>query len=939
MAKAQQMAVGQELARLRKEAGLRQEDVAVAVGRTDSRISQIERGDWLNTPDTELISRYVDFCLKHVGGAKELRDRRRRHVLGLFEGLDALADALPPRPCVNQLRRDIDTFTGRSGELARLRASVARAMNTGGVIAVHAVDGKPGVGKSAFATHAAHGLRHKFPDAQLFLDLHGHSAKTSPMAPAEALASLLGAVGVPGRALPAALDDRSALWRSRMADQSGLLILDNALDEEQVRPLLPNAPGCLVLVTSRRRMVGLNAVTIAIDVLPSEEAVQMFRAVVRHDIPEDAPVGELVALCGYLPLAIELVGGRMRNRKSLTVGRLVTEVRESVNRLASMRVRNHHVAAAFELSYRALSSYRQSFFRTLGLHPGSDVDAYAGAALTAESLEEVKRQLQGLYDDNLLDEHVYGRYQLHDLIAEYLRDVVARTDLGVRKRSLDRLLDYYQDTAVLADRLLKPGYGVTYASVYDGPLPALDERRSAMDWLSLERENLLSSLRVSAENPSRVLTLTAAMSRHLRLSGPWDVAVRLHQDAVAAARSVGSTDGEARSLLELGTAHRNHGDYEAAARCVDEASAAYATLGDDSGRAAALLEDGTVRWLTGSYEPARKRLAEALALSRSAGDREGEADALVELGTLAYVLDEYEDAERQLSAALALYEDLGDDQGRVAALKNLGSTWYFMDKYDAAEKALQQSLTLARDLGNTLVEAQALTKLGSVLRLMGRYEDAVQRLTDARELARRLADRSLEAELLIDLGAALHRLGKGDAAVRAFGDSLGLYETLGEDLGRACALKEFGDALADTGRLDEGRARLEEARSLDERLGERLGLAAVWNSFGKLELRAGAPAASAAAHWAALTIAREIGGPLEEAAALLGLGNAARACGDHVEARARIDASLTIYRRIGAAEAEDVSALLARSRADETCTSEGFRTRDSGESNGTVFER
>jgi tetratricopeptide (TPR) repeat protein/transcriptional regulator with XRE-family HTH domain len=918
MAEGQKLAVGQELARLRREAGLRQEDLAAAVGKTDGRISQIERGDWRNTPDMELIAGYIDFCLKHVGWAKELRDRRRQHILGLFRGLEALADAVPRRPRVNQLRRDIDTFTGRSGELAELRASVARSMSRGGVIAVHAVDGRPGVGKSAFVTHAAHGLLGKFPDAQVFLDLHGHSAKTSPLAPAEALASLLSAVGVPGRALPASLDDRSTLWRSRMVDQSALLILDNALNEEQVRPLLPNAPGCLVLVTSRRRLVGLNAVTIALDVLPPDAAEQMFRAVARRDIPEDSPVDELVALCGYLPLAIELVGGRMRNRKSLTVERLVTELRESVNRLASMRVRNHHVAAAFELSYRALSSYRQSFFRTLGLHPGTDLDAYAGAALTAESLRDAKRQLQGLYDDNLVDEHVYGRYELHDLIAEYLRDMIADTEHGMRERVLDRLLDYYQDTAVMADGLLKPGYGVTSTSVYDGPLPDLDERRDAMDWLALERENLLGCLRVSAENPARVLTLTAAMSRHLRLSGPWDVAVRLHQDAVKAARAVGDTDGEAHALLELGTAHRNHGDYESAARYVDEASAAYTALDDDRGRAAALLEDGTVRWLTGAYELARERLGEALALSRSAGDREGEADALVELGTLAYILDEYEDAERQLAAALAVYEGLGNDQGRVTALKNLGSTWYFMDKYDEAKDALQQALTLARDLGNALVEAQALTKLGSVLRLMGRYEDAVRRLTDARELARRLADRSLEAELLIDLGAALHRLGRGDAAAQAFGDSLGLYETIGEDLGRACALKEFGDALADDGRLDEGRARLEEARSLNEQLGERLGLAAVWNSFGRLDLSAGDPAASAAAHRTALTIAREIGGPLEEAAALLGLGNAARVFGDRAAAHGHMVASLTIYRRIGAAEADDVSALLARSDADES---------------------
>ncbi|MFC4498271.1 MULTISPECIES: ATP-binding protein [Streptomyces] len=911
MAQDNHFAVGQELARLRKDAGLTQTDVGRELGRSVGRISQIERGEWADVPDGQLISGYVEHCLAFLDATRDEKKRRRTHLLGLFTALEALADTARRPPAANQLPRDIDTFTGRDDELALLRSHVARAAGAATVIAVHAIDGRPGVGKSAFVTHAAHRLAGRFPDGQLFIDLHGHSATQAPTPPSEALATLLKAVGVPGRDIPASEEERSAMWRRRMADQSALLILDNAADEHQVGPLLPQAPGCLVLITSRRRLSGLSPapVTIALDVLSPDDAERMLRAAARRDLSEDSPTGELVALCGYLPLAIHLVAGRLRTRRNLTVERLVRELRDGVNRLASLRVRNHHVAAAFELSYRALSSHRQAFFRAVGLHPGPDTDAYAYAALTATSLREAKRQLEGLFDVNLVDEHVYGRFKLHDLIAEYVRDLVATVDPDALRRSLPRLLDYYQDAAFMADRLLGPA-DAAYAAAYDGPLPDLDARSHALTWLSDERANLLACLRVSAEDPARLLALTTAMTRHLRLSGPWDVAAELHGRARGAAQATHDRHAEARALLELASAHRNHGDYPTAARCADEALGASTALGDDPGTVAALVEKASVDWLTGSYDSSEALLHQALELSRSVDDREGEASVLVELGTLDYFCDRYEDAEQRLGAALRIYEELGRPHSRIRVLKNLGNTWYFMDRYDDAEWALGQALTMARDLGDALVEAQALTKLGSVSRLRGDHEEAVLRLEEARGLARRLADRSLEAELLIDLAVALHRLGRDDEATRAFDDSLTLYTEIGEDIGRACALKESGEVLVATGRLGEGRARLREALDVNERLDERMGTAAVWNAFGRLELAAGDTAAARAAHGTALGIAREIKNPLEEAAALLGLGDTARQDGEPDAAREHLGGSLAIFRRIGAREADDVASRL-----------------------------
>lgn len=931
----QKRALGRELVRLREEAGLRQGDLQRPTGKSDSTLSMIERGQWKRAPERSVVEDYVDHCLTVVGGPKENSGRRRSYVLGLFDALQKLAaaaDILPQVPPRNQLRRDTPYFTGREHELRLLSDGIRTARAQGGVIAVHAVDGKPGVGKTTFVTHAGHRLRRRFPDGQLFLDLHAYSEEPA-LSSAEALTALLTAVGVPAPDLPNTPAERAALWRSLMADRSTLLVLDNALDEEQVRPLLPGSPSSLVLVTSRHRMTGLDAVTIALDVLTPDQAALMFRRTAGRPLPPGSPVDELMALAGRLPLAIAILGAKMRNRRTLTVEYLVTGMRDAVNRLATLRVRNVEVAAAFELSYRSLPPARREFFALLGLHPGPDLDAYAGAALTGGAPRDSTRQLEALYDDNLLDEYVLGRYQLHNLIAEYLRGLNEDRDPAGRRTALNRLLDYFQDAATGADGLLRrtpeptpPASAATGSAAvpamssaapvepsvrYRADLPPLTDRTAAMAWLTAERDNLLACLRTVADRPRRVVALTGAMAQHLRLSGPWDVAAGLHQDAVTAARATDDPASEATALLELGNAHRNHGDYPEAEEASAAALTAFTASGEAHGQVAALLDQGSVCLLTGRYDDARDQFGHALDLSRTTGDRVGVAEALVELGTLSYLLDDYPAAERELTEALALHEELDNDLGRVTALKNLGNTYYFMDRYDKAQDALGRARALSRKLGIALVEAQTMTKLGSVLRLTGRYEESVQLLSEARELAHGLTDRSLEAELLIDYGAALHRLGRREESEGAFAESLTLFDAIGEELGKACALKEFADVLADSERPDEARQRLDEAGELYKKLGDLLGLAATHNSRGRLEMSAHRTAEASAAHEVALGIARALGSPLEEAEALVGLGRAAESTGDTGTARERVREALRIQRDIGAADEDATAALLA----------------------------
>lgn len=911
MAEPERKELGRRLARLRRDAGLRQEVIAQVIGYSVATVSNIENGKWKLLPDERVVETWVESCLRRSDRSAAARREQQADIKALYTALRTIQDVDALRvdpPPANQLRRDVPTFTGRTVEFARLRAAVETARAAGTVIAVHTVDGKPGVGKTAFVNHAAHKLSRHFPDSRLFLDLHGYTSGRSPLSAGEALDVLLRAVGVPAAAIPTALDERAALWRARMAGQRALLVLDNASDSAQVTPLLPSGPHTLVLVTSRRRLIDLDSTSIALDVLSPEQAEEMFRRVVGRELPPGSPVGEVVRLCGYLPMAISLAGAKMRNRQALTVAELARRLGERRQRLSVLRVRNQEVAAALGLSFEALDEPLRRFFRTLGLHPGADVDGYAAAALCGVPLDAGMQHLEDLLSDNLLDEYVFGRFEMHDLVRDYLHGLhqdIAEEEQG---RALDALFDYYEEVSTVANHRLVPlPDAPARVPVFTGAMPEVRDRREAVAWLAADRANVIACLDLLGNRPDRLVRMTAGMSPHLRRTGPWDLVIRLQQRACSAAMALGEPWYAERAGLELAIAQRNHGDY-------DDALTTLAALPADG---ECLLERGTVHLLLGRYDQADADYQAALDLGREAGSEHHVADALLDLGTLQYLLDRYEEAVDLLSEARTLYERLGIESGLANALRNLGNTWYFMDRYDEAIDALQQARELGLELDLPLIVAQATAKLGGVLRLMGRHETALEHLDEAGRLARRLADRSLRAEILIDAGSALRELGNHDDAESAFGRSLELYAEIGEDLGRACVLKEYGDLLVATGRLPDARARLAEAQALYRSLREQLGQAAVGNSLGRLELAAGRPDLAVAAHRGAMTVALEIANPLEEAEARLGAAAALAALGRTGEARTEAEAARAILVRIAAAGVERVDALLSNLGGDD----------------------
>jgi DNA-binding SARP family transcriptional activator len=375
---------------------------------------------------------------------------------------DDAASAGPAMPSVrHSLPPDTAAFTGRTDELDRILSAVTDAAHAGdaglpgGVVAIRALGGMPGVGKTALAVHAAHLLADRFPDRQLFVDLHGHTPGRDPVAPADALAALLTAAGVDPRHLPAELESRSALWRDKMGGQRALLVLDNAASSAQVAPLLPGGVGCLVLVTSRRYLADLpgGVVPVRVEVLAPDQAAEMFTRLAPRAVADDpAAVAELAALTGFLPLAISLLARVYERHPAWSMADLLAETRTS---LLTLTAEQGSVAAAFGVSWQHLDPDARALFGSLGLHPGTSTDAYAAAALAGLEPREAARALDRLHAEGLLTETGHRRYTMHDLISRYTAERSAETVTAqAREAAVSRLLDYYQHTAARAEALL-----------------------------------------------------------------------------------------------------------------------------------------------------------------------------------------------------------------------------------------------------------------------------------------------------------------------------------------------------------------------------------------------------------------------------------------------------------------------------------------------------
>ncbi|HEX4789327.1 MAG TPA: BTAD domain-containing putative transcriptional regulator [Actinospica sp.] len=777
----------------------------------------------------------------------------------------------PPSPVARvapqQLPASAQHFTGRQIEMDLLvdrLGPLTQQADSGGAIVISAIDGMAGIGKTALAVRAAHHLAERFPDGQLFLDLHGYTQGRRPSTPEEALDVLLLALGTPAQQIPRRLEERAALYRQQLYDTRTLIVLDNASDEAQVRPLLPGESGCLVLVTSRRRLKGLDdAHTLPLDLLPSSDAVALLRAVAGANRfpPHDPLASEVVDLCGRLPLAVRIAGALLRHRPAWTLEYLAELLRDRHRRVPNLYDGERDLATAFGLSYTSLDEHQQDLFRALGLVPGPDIDAYAAAALRKSDPAIVSRRLGDLVDHNLLTEYAPGRYRLHDLLRAHARTLVDADPAPESDAAVGRLLHYYAYTAHSAS------VAITRCprSEPDGPIPAhtpaLADPEAARTWLRTEYSNLEAAfVHAHAHGLDRhAIALSTGLAEIVLADGPFTHALQIHRTAAGIAERLGDRAVHADALTDLGRARSVTGDFPGAVDTYTRALELYRALGDRLGEANVLTHLGGVRPVTGDFSGAVDAYTRALELYRALDSRYGEANALTELGRVRYITGDYPGADTAHTRALELYRALGNSLGEAYALANLGRLRQATGDLPGASGAHTRALELYHALGNRLGEANVLTYLGRVRHLTEDYPGAGAAHARALELYRALGNRLGEAYALTELGRARHMAGDYPGADTAHTRALEIHRALGHRSNESWALNHYAATLAATGRRSRALAVYEQALAMN----------------------------------------RELNKPDDEALALEGLGDCHLSAGDTETGVSRLRAALEIYRRLG----------------------------------------
>lgn len=749
----------------------------------------------------------------------------RQHGLNPSPGLqqaqlDALrSSARPVHPgsVRMQLPASTPAFTGRTRELADLVALIDNG-RINEAVTVANIEGMPGIGKTALAIYAAHLLAGRFPDGQLFIDLHGFTPETAPVKPEIALDRLLRALGVPPGQIPLEPDERAAIYRERLASTKTLIVLDNAASTAQIRPLLPGAPGCLVLITSRRRLAGLDdAHTLSLGGLPDAEAMTLFTAIAGPGRVSggDPALTETIALCANVPLTLRIAAARLRNRPSWPLRHLVERLRDQRQRLAQLDDGDRSLVAAVNVSYDQLTGEEQALFCHLGLHPGTDIDLYAAAALIDATTSASELLLEGLVDHNLLGQPSTGRYEMHDLIRLHALDRVNAEAPDGHRAALERLLNYYLYTARQADRLLSRQSVNHTPATNPAPaeIPALTTDTQAIAWMEAERINLTAVIDHcdQLELPTYVAPIADAMHTALHIQGHWTLASRLQRAALTSASRLGDSHGQANALHHYSDVMLLHGKYAAAIETASKAVDLYRELDDHTGEANACCALAEALRLTSHFTQAVDALERALRLYSSLGDWLGEANARTTLGGVQKLAGQYVEAQSNLETAYRLCTEFGHRYGQAAALTDLGEVQQMTGQYTSALESLQRALELYRDLGNRLGEAATLTYIGELRRVLKQYDKAEHLLRRALDLHDDLGNRLGQAETLTSLGAVQNALRLLDESYASLQQARLLYQELDNQLGLSSALFALADTLRDMGRHDEAAVQREQA--------------------------------------------------------------------------------------------------------------------------------
>jgi DNA-binding SARP family transcriptional activator/tetratricopeptide (TPR) repeat protein len=671
--------------------------------------------------DAEAIDRYalVRTRLAEALGADPGPELRALHEAILRGELPA---APPARPATTpaQLPPDVYGFTGRAAHLQELDARLAERPTRPVVI-----DGMAGIGKTALAVHWAHRAARHFPGGQLYVNLRGFDPTGSPVTPEEAVRGFLDALDVPPERIPATLQARVGLFRSLLAGRSVLVLLDNARDVEQVRPLLPGAPGCLAVVTSRNRLAGLVTTTgahpLSLDLPSAGEARDLLghRLGARRVAAEPVAVDEIVARCARLPLALAVVATRAAVQPGLPLAVLAAELSEADGGLTEFTDPDleSNVRAVFSWSYRQLSPAAARLFRLLGAHPGPDVGARAAAALAGQPDAEVRPVLAELTRSHLLERSPV-RYTFHDLLRAYATELaITLDDDAEREAALHRALSHYAHSAYAADRLLNPLRDEPVGTLPPVPTGVAPERPAgqpeALAWFGAEYRVLLAALGRSGDD-ELVWLLAWSLTRYLPYHGHWPESVETLSAALRSARRLGDPIKEAFAQRFLGCAYVRERRFDEADACLRDALRLYHEAGDIGGEAHTHRHHAWLRQVQGRFREALADARRAAELFGVTGDRAGHGRSLNAIGWFHAMLGDYAQAVTVCRQALAMQGQLGDRFGQAETWDSLGYANQRLHRHDEAVGAYRTAIALYQEFDDRYNEADSTASLGDV---------------------------------------------------------------------------------------------------------------------------------------------------------------------------------------------------------------------------------
>lgn len=742
---------GATLRRFREVRGLTQEELAERSGLTARAISDMERGrstrpywrsvrmladalELTGQAQTELrAAALASRGLASQGGqASRSRDRQQTSLNGemVRTGQDRHPGRDPVSLAPRQLPAGIAHISGRDWELAELDELLGQD------VIVAAISGMPGVGKTALAVHWARRAASRFPDGQLHASLRGFDPAYQPSEPGDIIRGFLEALQVPADQIPASLDAQAALYRTLVASRRMIIVLDNAHDAAQVRPLLPGNPACVVLVTSRRQLTSLaasdSAYLLTLHPLARSDAHALLtsRLGAERSTSEPDALSNLVESCARLPLALSIAAARAAAKPGFPLLVLARELQDRHRRLNALDAGEAvaSIRAVFSWSYDQLTHGAARMFRVLGAHPGPDVSIPAAASMAAVSPEEARRLLSELTQSNLLTEHFPGRFEFHDLLRVYAAERARAQDGEQSRAALRRVLDHYLHTTQAADQIITPARDTV---VRDRPDPGVvpeqfENEQSARAWLQAERLVLIAAIRHAADAhlPRHALQLASTMVTFLDRQGQLHDYVATQRIALAAAQQLADLAAQARAHADLGGAYGRLGQFADASRCLTQALSQYLELQDIRGQARVHL---AISWLHNQHNQHSSGLVhcrDALRLFTTSSEELWQARALGQIGWCHVLLGQHDEAVSVCLQALSMHRKLGDQLGEAAVLESIGDARILQGEYQRAVTCFQRSAELYERLGEFYYQAEATTRLGDAHQGSGNLPDA-----------------------------------------------------------------------------------------------------------------------------------------------------------------------------------------------------------------------